>query len=117
MPNCKHRTWQDHRIEAARSDGCITIHHQMYATNHVDVGRYSINQAVNDNIFETLIDSEKAAKLLGGIHPKTLQKKAREGAVPSHLVFGRRFFRASELDTWLRVCENSSSQSARLEVI
>jgi excisionase family DNA binding protein len=56
--------------------------------------------------FEPLLDTEKAAALLG-IHPKTLQKLARAGIVPSHRIGDLWRFRASELDTWLRTGLNS----------
>ncbi len=52
-------------------------------------------------VFEPLIDSETTAKMLGGMHPKTLERKAREGAIPGHQIFGSWYFRASELDEWL----------------
>ena len=39
--------------------------------------------------------------MLGGMHPKTLERKAREGAIPGHQIFGSWYFRASELDEWL----------------
>lgn len=74
-----------------------------------------INAIAEHPTFEPLLDSAEAAKLLGGIHPKTLMKKAREGAIPSYVVFGKRLFRASELDSWLSPCSTSFSQSARLE--
>jgi excisionase family DNA binding protein len=56
--------------------------------------------------FEALLDTQRAAALLG-IHPKTLQKLARAGAVPSHRIGDLWRFRASELDTWLRTGINS----------
>jgi excisionase family DNA binding protein len=51
--------------------------------------------------FEPLLDSQRAAALLG-IHPKTLQKMARAGTVPSHRIGDLWRFRTSELDKWLR---------------
>ena len=51
--------------------------------------------------FEPLLDTQHAAALLG-IHPKTLQKLARAGTVPSHRIGDLWRFRASELDRWLR---------------
>ena len=56
--------------------------------------------------FEPLLDTQRAAALLG-IHPKTLQKLARAGTVPSHRIGDLWRFRASELDTWLRTGINS----------
>jgi excisionase family DNA binding protein len=52
-------------------------------------------------IFEPLLDSREAAALLH-IHYKTLERKARGGEVPAYQIAGRWFFRASELDAWLR---------------
>jgi len=60
--------------------------------------------------FEPLLDSTEAAKLLQ-IHPKTLQKLARAGSVPAHLLCGLWRFRASELDQWLRTEVSSKSHS------
>ncbi len=57
--------------------------------------------------FETLIDSVEAARLLGDIHVKTLQRYARRGELPGYRVGGHWYFRASELDAWLRSRINS----------
>jgi excisionase family DNA binding protein len=56
--------------------------------------------------FEALLDTHRTAALLG-VHPKTLQKLARAGTVPSHRIGDLWRFRASELDTWLRAAVNS----------
>jgi excisionase family DNA binding protein len=53
-------------------------------------------------MFEPLLSTEDAAQLLGGIHPKTLQRKARAGEIPGYQFSRGWFFRASELDNWLR---------------
>jgi excisionase family DNA binding protein len=50
--------------------------------------------------FERLLGSQEAAELLR-IHPKTLQKLAREGTVPAHRIGDLWRVRASELNTWL----------------
>lgn len=63
--------------------------------------------------FETLIDSVEAARLLGDIHVKTLQRYARRGELPGYRVGGHWYFRASELDAWLRSRINSSSHPCR----
>jgi excisionase family DNA binding protein len=52
-------------------------------------------------LFEPLLDSRQAAALLH-IHHKTLERKARGGDIPSYNIAGRWYFRASELDGWLR---------------
>jgi excisionase family DNA binding protein len=56
--------------------------------------------------FEPLLDGELAAKFLGGIHPKTLQRMARSGEVPAYRVGRFWRYRASELNDWLRVKSN-----------
>src|SRR5208282_6508716 len=53
-------------------------------------------------VFEPLIGSLEAAKLLGNIHVKTLQRYARHRRVPGYQIGGHWYFRASELDSWLR---------------
>ena len=62
--------------------------------------------------FEPVLDSKAAAGLLK-IHPKTLQKMAREGRVPAFRVADLWRFRASELDTWLRTDVRFDSHSCR----
>jgi len=63
--------------------------------------------------FEPLISSEQAARLLGNIHVKTLQRYARLGRLPGYQIGGHWHFRASERDAWLRHQINSNSQSVR----
>jgi excisionase family DNA binding protein len=62
--------------------------------------------------FEPLIGSEAAARLLGNIHVKTLQRYARRGTLPGYRVAGHWYFRATELDDWLRSRINSNCQPA-----
>lgn len=62
--------------------------------------------------FEPLISSSEAARLLGNIHVKTLQRYARRGRLPGYQIGGHWFFRASELDSWLRSRLNSNCQPA-----
>lgn len=50
--------------------------------------------------FEQLLDSEEAASLLK-IHPKTLQRMARNGEVAGVQIGKLWRFRASVLDNWL----------------
>jgi hypothetical protein len=52
--------------------------------------------------FEPLLSANDAAKLLGGVHPKTLMRRARGGEVPGYQISRAWFFRASELDSWLQ---------------
>jgi len=67
-----------------------------------------------DHCFEPLIASPVAAKLLGGIHVKTVQRYARRGKLPGYQIGGHWYFRASELDSWLRSQLNSSRHPCRL---
>jgi excisionase family DNA binding protein len=50
--------------------------------------------------FEQLLDSEEAAALLK-IHPKTLQRMARQGQITAIQIGKLWRFRVSELDRWL----------------
>jgi excisionase family DNA binding protein len=52
-------------------------------------------------IFEPLLDSDEAAQLLR-IHPKTLQRMARNGQIHGIQVGKLWRFRASDLEGWLR---------------
>jgi excisionase family DNA binding protein len=63
--------------------------------------------------FEPLLGSEDAARLLGNIHIKTLQRYARQGSVPGYRIGGHWYFRTTELDAWLRSRINSNRQSVR----
>ena len=66
------------------------------------------HQDANSELFEPLLDSVAAAKLLR-IHPKTLQKMARSGTVPGHRIGDLWRFRVSVLDTWIREAVNFQS--------
>src|SRR5258708_38534953 len=63
--------------------------------------------------FEALISTTQAARLLGNLHVKTLQRYARLGRIPGYQIAGHWYFRESELDAWLRVQINSRYQSVR----
>jgi len=65
--------------------------------------------------FEPLLDDRQASALLGGIHPKTLQRLARTGQLPAYRVGRFWRYRASELDSWLRSKVNSPRQPARVD--
>ncbi len=62
--------------------------------------------------FERVLNTEEAAALLQ-IHPKTLQKMAREGTVPAFRIGDLWRFRASALDEWLRTGVCSKRHSCR----
>jgi excisionase family DNA binding protein len=52
-------------------------------------------------IFEVLLNDEQAAKFLGEMHPKTLQRLARAGQIPAHKIGRFWFFRLSEINAWI----------------
>ena len=56
--------------------------------------------AVREDAFEPLLDSTEAAALLK-IHPKTLQKMARNGEITAIQIGKLWRFRASALNGWL----------------
>jgi excisionase family DNA binding protein len=60
--------------------------------------------------FERVLNTDEAAALLQ-IHPKTLQRMARQGSVPAFRIGDLWRFRASALDGWLRsgVCSKRHS--------
>jgi excisionase family DNA binding protein len=60
--------------------------------------------------FEPLLDATQAAQLLH-CHPKTLLRKARFAEIPGYQIGRGWFFRASELDAWLRSLVQSKSAS------
>jgi excisionase family DNA binding protein len=59
--------------------------------------------------FEPLLTVQEAAAYLR-IHPKTLQRMARNGDVPSIRMGKYWRFHLSALDVWVRSLENRSSQ-------
>lgn len=63
--------------------------------------------------FEPLVGCNEAAKLLGNIHVKTLQRYARRGDIPGYQIGGHWYFRESELDAWLRSQINSPCHPCR----
>jgi excisionase family DNA binding protein len=65
------------------------------------------------HVFEPLIGCEEAAQLLGNIHVKTMQRYARRRMLPGYRLGGQWYFRASELDAWLRSRINSSCHPCR----
>jgi excisionase family DNA binding protein len=50
--------------------------------------------------FQPLLDAEEAAALLG-LHPKTLLRKSREGAIPCFRIFRKIRFTESALSEWV----------------
>jgi excisionase family DNA binding protein len=79
------------------------------------VARPALDSAGQDTLtvsFEKVLNTEEAAALLQ-IHPKTLQKMAREGTVPAFRIGDLWRFRASALDEWLRSGVSSNRHSCR----
>ena len=63
--------------------------------------------------FEPLLNDTEAARFLGGLHPKTVQRMARRGELPSYRIGRYWRFRESELNEWLRVqsrCQHPPAQ-------
>ena len=54
-------------------------------------------------LFESLLRVDEAAALLGGMHTKTLMRKARLKEVPAIKIGRCWFFRASALDKWIEL--------------
>jgi excisionase family DNA binding protein len=77
-----------------------------HSNNHNGDHSHSMTQqapspAVRRDEFEPLLDSDEAAALLK-IHPKTLQKLARQGEVEAIHIGKLWRFRASALDEWVK---------------
>ncbi|HSY98380.1 MAG TPA: helix-turn-helix domain-containing protein [Terriglobales bacterium] len=58
---------------------------------------------MSESNFERLLSTDEAANMLGGLHPKTLMRLAREGEVPAIKIGRCWFFRASALNAWVDV--------------
>jgi excisionase family DNA binding protein len=69
----------------------------MHSTNR----RPPKQQNQPEPLFEPLLDSDEAARLLR-IHPKTLQKMARDGEIASIHIGKLWRFRASDLNRWVQ---------------
>ena len=68
--------------------------------NHSQTHEQQAPSAVREDAFEPLLDSTEAAALLK-IHPKTLQKMARNGEITAIQIGKLWRFRASALNDWL----------------
>jgi excisionase family DNA binding protein len=62
--------------------------------------------------FEPLLSESEAAKYLGGLHPKTVQRMARRGQLPAYRIGRYWRFRASELNDWLAVQSRQANPPA-----
>jgi excisionase family DNA binding protein len=65
-------------------------------------------------VVEPLLDCAGAAVVLGGLHPKTVERWAREGRIPAYHYFRHWKFRASELEVWMLSHVNSLCHPCRL---
>jgi len=68
--------------------------------NHSHLHEQQSPSVARENAFEPLLDSAEAAALLK-IHPKTLQKMARNGEITAIQIGKLWRFRASALNEWL----------------
>ena len=65
-------------------------------------------------LVEPFLDCAAAAAVLGGVHPKTVERWAREGRIPAYRYFRHWRFRASELELWMCSQVNSIRHPCRL---
>jgi excisionase family DNA binding protein len=63
---------------------------------------------------EPLLDCSSAAVILGGLHPKTVERWAREGRIPAYRYFRRWKFRVSDLEVWMHSHVHSGCHPCRL---
>jgi excisionase family DNA binding protein len=111
----------DHPYACSDASAHAALHHAARGGERDNAARHSallVGPHLPENAlhgFEPLIDSCEAAKLLGNIHVKTLQRYARHRRVPGYQIGGHWYFRASELDSWLRSQINSLCHPCRLQ--
>ena len=84
-------------------------------STHPTVAMASGSHAKVARDFEPLIGTREAARLLGNIHVKTLQRYARHRRIPGYQIGGHWYFRSSELDAWLQSRINLSCHPCRLQ--
>lgn len=99
------------RLHAASQHAATGVESRTCAERSVQASTHKPSQE-SKPAFETLISSPEAAKLLGNIHVKTLQRYARTGSLPGYQIGGHWYFRVSELDAWLQSRINSNCQPA-----
>ena len=63
---------------------------------------------------EPFLDCTAAAAVLGGLHPKTVERWAREGRIPAYRYFRNWRFRVSDLEVWMRSHVHSGCHPCRL---
>ena len=72
-----------------------------------------VREAATCNTVNRPLTSRDVAAMLGVSH-KTIERHAREGAIPAHFRLNRWFFFQSELDAWLKADVNSAYQPCRV---
>lgn len=72
----------------------------------------SLPRPAADASTEVLTSKDVAAML--GRNYKTIERYAREGAIPAHFRLARWYFFKSELDSWLRCEVDSTRQPCRV---
>jgi excisionase family DNA binding protein len=80
----------------------------MINTNDSTPIEISRREAIPD--FENLLDCEETARLLH-LHPKTVERLARECRIPAYKIGKRWLFRASEIDQWMSSLVDFSRRS------
>jgi len=63
---------------------------------------------------QCFVDCAAAAIILGGVHPKTVERWARQGRIPAYRYFKHWRFCPSELEMWMRSHVNSTCHPCRL---
>jgi len=70
---------------------------------------------VSIDVAEPFLDCVAAADVLGGLHPKTVERWAREGRIPAYRYCRHWRFRVSELEVWMRSHVNSICHPCRFD--
>ena len=104
-----------HTVHNAATPCAATGGEKLSDPTHPSVASRPFSSVAVPRDFEPLIGSCEAARLLGNIHVKTLQRYARHLNIPGYQIGGHWYFRASELDSWLRSRLNSSCHPCRLQ--
>lgn len=72
------------------------------------------SSAAPNQTAEPFLDCAAAAAVLGGLHPKTVERWAREGRIPAYRYFRNWRFRVSDLEVWMRSHVQSACHPCRL---
>ena len=87
----------------------VEVAFQLYVGEVMGANHLMHESEMSGKKFEPLLSTEEAAAHLR-LHPKTLQRMARQGHVPSIRIGKYWHFRLSALDAWVRALENRCSQ-------